>query len=184
MANGLGRARSAVALQPARVLNSDGSTGAADDGAAAATGSGSGSGSDLTGSGTARVRPPARALMARVSATGILDDQLDGEFVADALGFRRQRMRKRCGLDRFGDGALLAQLSTTIAREDLLGEGFDRVDRQNGRRHIMATVSREHVRSFAGPHHEPLSTDTFKRRTKRRHQTHNSASCSVSTSSN
>jgi hypothetical protein len=119
-----------------------------------------------------------------LDCSGFLNDQLDGYFITHAFGLRREWMRKRRGLDRLGHRALFTELATTIAREDLLGEGFDRVDRQNCRRHIVATVSREDVRSFTGPHDEPFSPDTFKRRTERRHQTHSSASCSVSTSSN
>jgi hypothetical protein len=73
---------------------------------------------------------------------GTLNDQLDGDFIAHALGFRGQWKRKRCRLNCFGYRALLAQLSATLSGEDLFGESFDRVDRQNRRRHIMATVSR------------------------------------------
>src|SRR5688572_6623345 len=123
-------------------------------------------------------------LARRGVGTWLLHHELDREFLSDSLRLRYQGMWERRGLNGFGRRALFAKFAPAIAGQDLLRERLDCVDRQNRRRHIVATVSREHVRSFTGSHHEPLSADTFKRRTKRRHQTHSSASCSCRTSSN
>jgi hypothetical protein len=95
-----------------------------------------------------------------------MDHELNRKFVADAFRLRHQGMRERRCLNRFRRGALLPQFATRVEGEDLLREGLDRVDRQNRRGHIVATIPGEHVWSFTGSHHEPFTTDTFKRRTE------------------
>jgi hypothetical protein len=101
----------------------------------------------------------------RRCSNGLLHEQLNRKLVADALGLGHEWMRERRSLNRFRGCAFLPQLATAIARKDLLCEGLHGIDRQHGRRHIVTTVSGEHVRSFTGSHHKPFSTDTFKRRT-------------------